>query len=357
VATLQSIQVKPVSFRLIHPFITAAGRKTLTQNVQVHITLSDGTRGFGEASTSLAMPEESQQVMERVLQELLGELRGRRIEDYRSLIETCWQLQPYHPTAVASMECALLDAYTRSQGQALYRFFGGARTAVETDLTLSVGGPTKLAHAAKAAAKKGFRKFKVKLAGDSPEKDAERLAAVHKAVRKATLVADGNQGMNMSQALELAKRLEVWGVPLTFLEQPFAKYDLPAMRHFRLRCAIPLFADESVLTPKDAAKVLQSEAADGINVKVAKSGLLGALDIIQIARSARKKLSIGCMEESKLGLAASVHLACGTGAFDWIDLDSAFLLKEPPLDGGFDTKGPKLMVGRIRRGIGVTPSE
>jgi len=48
---------------------------------------------------------------------------------------------------------------------------------------------------------------------------------------------------------------------------------------------------------------------------VAKSGLLGALDIIQIARRFKKRLSIGCMEESKVGIAASVHLACGTGVF------------------------------------------
>ncbi len=59
------------------------------------------------------------------------------------------------------------------------------------------------------------------------------------------------------------------------------------------------------------------------------------------------------MEESKLGLAASVHLACGVGTFDWVDLDSAFLVKEPVRRGGFRINGARLSVSGIRAGIGM----
>ena len=140
---------------------------------------------------------------------------------------------------------------------------------------------------------------------------------------------------------------------LNFLEQPFPKHDLPSMRTFRKKCRVPLMADESVLTPADAQRVFDSGAADGVVIKIAKSGVQGALDIMQIARRSGKTLAIGCMEESKLGLAASVHLACGTGAFDWIDLDSVFLLDEPPLRGGFRMSGPRLSVAGVRSGIGI----
>src|SRR6185369_16593383 len=122
-------------------------------------------------------------------------------------------------------------------------------------------------------------------------------------------------------------RLKREQIAITFLEQPFRKHDLRAMRVFRQRTHIPLFADEAVLSAADAVRLFESEAADGINIKVAKSGLLGALDIIHIAQRFKKRLAIGCIEESKLGLAASVHLACGTGAFEWADLDSVFLLE------------------------------
>jgi L-alanine-DL-glutamate epimerase-like enolase superfamily enzyme len=125
------------------------------------------------------------------------------------------------------------------------------------------------------------------------------------------------------------------------------------MRAFRKKSKVPLMADESILTPADAAKVFNADAADGVVIKIAKSGLLGALDIIQTAKRFNKKLAIGCMEESKLGLAASVHLACGTGAFDGFDLDSAFLVDESPQRGGCRLKGPRLSVSGIKSGIGM----
>jgi L-alanine-DL-glutamate epimerase-like enolase superfamily enzyme len=350
---IQSLRMTPVTFRLHQPFITAAGKKDRTQNLQVALQLSDGTVGRGEASTSIAMPQESQNTMERVIKTLIHEVREKDIGDYRAVIQACWRLQPYHPTAVSAVECALLDAYSRTQGKALYQFFGGKKTSVESDLTLSVGTPDRLYKTARAASKKGFRRFKIKLAGDDPKKDAERVLAVHRAAPKALLVADGNQGLNASQAGEFIQRLDKAKVRLQFLEQPFPKHDLPSMRSFRKKCRVPLMADESILSPADALRFIEAGGADGIVIKIAKSGVLGALDLIQIARRAHLRLAIGCMEESKLGLAASVHLACGTGAFEWVDLDSIFLLDEPPQRGGFRINGPRLSVAGVRSGIGM----
>jgi L-alanine-DL-glutamate epimerase-like enolase superfamily enzyme len=159
--TIQTIRVTPVSFPLHQPFVTAAGRKTQTRNVQVSLRLSNGIEGVAEGSSSLAMPSQSQENMERVLKALIHEIREKDIRDYRPLIQTCWRQQPFHPTAVAAMECAIIDAYTRNQGQALYQFLGGKKTSVESDLTLSVGTPAKLHQKVKAALKKGFRMFMI----------------------------------------------------------------------------------------------------------------------------------------------------------------------------------------------------
>ncbi len=73
-----------------------------------------------------------------------------------------------------------------------------------------------------------------------------------------------------------------------------------------------------------------------------KSGIRGALDIIAIAKASDRKLMIGCMLESEIGMAASVALACGTNAFDYIDLDGHALLdlKEPI--NLFSAEGPML---------------
>ena len=218
---------------------------------------------------------------------------------------------------------------------------------------LSLLPPKELAKPARAAVKKGFRRLKVKLSGASPEEDFNRMQAVHKAAPKALLVADGNQGFVLSQAVDFVHRLKRAQIPIVFLEQPFRKHDLRAMRLFRQRTRVPLFADESVLTAADAVRVFEADAADGVNIKVAKCGLLGALDIIHISQRFKKRLAIGCMEESKLGLAASVHLACGTGAFEWVDLDSVFLLESTSVRGGFLIKGPRFSIQDGLAGIGM----
>jgi len=351
--TIQSIDIKPVAFKLKDPFVTAAGRKTETHNVQLTLTLSDGTRGLSEASSSIAMPTESQENMVRALRSLIPELHGKPIENYRELIATSWRVQNLHPTAAAAMESAILDAFTRTLRKPLSEFLGGKILTIETDLTLSLAAPKELFKSARDAAKKGFRRLKVKLDGTSPQLDFERLQAVKKGAPRATLVADGNQGFGLSQATDLAHRLKRAGVSLVFLEQPFRRHDLRSMKLFRQRTHIPVFADEAVHSAADAVRVFEAEAADGVNIKVAKSGLLGALDIIHIAQRFKKRLAIGCMEESKLGLAASVHLACGTGVFEWVDLDSVFLLEPIVQRGGFLMKGPKYSVKGIRAGIGM----
>jgi len=351
--TIREIIIKPVNFKLKTPFITAGGKKSETHNVQIALTLSDGTRGLAEASSSIAMPTEGQDNMIRGLRSLIPEIHGKSIENYRELVATAWRLQSYHPTAAAAMECAILDAYTRTLGQSLANFLGDKNADIETDLTFSIASPKDLAGQVRRATKRGFRRLKIKLSGSSPEEDFERMRAVHKTAPKAVLLADGNQGFGLSQAVDFAHRMKRAQIPLVFFEQPFRKHDLRAMRLFRQRTHMPVLADECILTAADAVRVFEAEAADGVNIKVAKSGLLGALDIIQIARRFKKRLAIGCMEESKLGLAASVHLACGTGAFEWIDLDSVFLLDSPPPRGGFLMKGPKYSVKSIRAGIGM----
>ena len=71
-----------------------------------------------------------------------------------------------------------------------------------------------------------------------------------------------------------------------------------------------------------------------------KSGIIEAMDIAAIARSANIKLMIGCMLESKLALGCSVHLAAGLGCFDYIDLDPHIDPEKEPFTGVPDYKAP-----------------
>jgi L-alanine-DL-glutamate epimerase-like enolase superfamily enzyme len=133
-------------------------------------------------------------------------------------------------------------------------------------------------------------------------------------------------------------------VPLELVEQPTPKEDLAALDAVAARSPVPIFADESVKSPEDALRVVTETRAHGINVKIMKAGISGALDIIAIARAAKLRLMIGCMLESRRGIACSLALAAGTGAFEFVDLDSHLLLAEPGDNPFFSQDGPRMRV-------------
>ena len=69
------------------------------------------------------------------------------------------------------------------------------------------------------------------------------------------------------------------------------------------------------------------------------------MQIIALAKAFGKKLMLGCMLETGLGIAAAAQIAAGTGAFDYLDLDSHRLLKPiTGLSGGYTVQGDELVL-------------
>ena len=123
------------------------------------------------------------------------------------------------------------------------------------------------------------------------------------------------------------------------------------------RLALPalLFADESAQTTSSVVDLLKREAVDGVNVKLMKSGLVGALEIAGLCRAHGVKLMVGCMLESQLPLTAACALVAGAGLFDYIDLDSHHLLSPSDLFyGGMLAENSTLMPESEKPGWGVS---
>src|SRR6185437_13329270 len=134
---------------------------------------------------------------------------------------------------------------------------------------------------------------------------------------RVALLLDGNQGYDAPGALRLLARLEKRGIIPILLEQPVHRTDWDGMAAVTARSPVPIAADECVHTPADALRVVRERAAHVINIKLMKSTLLGAIDIVGICRAARLGLMIGAMMESRLSSATAVHFAAGMGGFDY----------------------------------------
>lgn len=220
-------------------------------------------------------------------------------------------------------------------------WFGGRLDSLESDITISASQASKALEAAADAALRGYRLFKIKVSGEL-KADLARIRAVGAAAAQAQLILDGNQGLSPRMALRLVESCLAEGLAVRLLEQPVRKEDLKGLQFVTRCCPVPVAADESAGTPEQACRIAAEGLASAINIKVAKTGLLPSLRIIAAARTAGLKLMIGCMAETAAGLSASAHLAFGTGAFDFVDLDSDELLREGPKPRGWLRQGPML---------------
>jgi L-alanine-DL-glutamate epimerase-like enolase superfamily enzyme len=331
---------------LKRPFVTALGRKTSTCNVGFTLTLRDGTRGYGEASASLALAHLKPRRLAAVLAGLGRRVIGKDAAAVRPLVEEAWKRHAHESPAAAAFECALLDAWTRSQGLSLASWFGGVSREIESDITLSAWTDARLtAEASAEAAREGFRTFKVKVGGELAD-DLSRLRTIRQAAGglKPRFILDGNQGLGVDSALRLLDSCRRAGMRVVLLEQPLPRTAWRAMAALTKRAPVPVAADEMVHSPADALRVIETGAASAINIKAAKSGLLRALDIAALARAAGLPLMIGCMSETSRGLMPSVHLALGTGFFSFVDLDSDHLLREHDRSPDWERDGPRLLL-------------
>jgi len=175
---------------------------------------------------------------------------------------------------------------------------------------------------------------------------------VHAGAPRAALVLDANAGLSAEGALGLLDALARHGVSVALFEQPVPADDWPGLARVGARCRLAL--DESVVTPGDAIVAVQRLGPPHVvNVKLMKSGIVGALDVVAAARAGGMSLMIGGMLESSLAMSASACFASGLGGFEFVDLDTPLFLRDSPFRGGFALRADVIDVSVIGEGHGV----
>jgi L-alanine-DL-glutamate epimerase-like enolase superfamily enzyme len=221
-----------------------------------------------------------------------------------------------------------------------------------TDITLPIVPAPSMVRLARDWHERGFRVFKVKV-GRNVDEDIAALEAVHRAVPGVTFRVDANAGFSARDAILLMAALERLGLRIECLEQPCAAGDLDALAAVCRAVHPPVIADESVASLGDLARVAAAGAADGVNLKIAKSGgLLAAMRVGIEAQRRGMPVMVGGMVETRLGMTAGAHLVAALGGVPFVDLDTAWLLAEDPYEGGYRAVGPRYSLGE-EPGLGV----
>lgn len=333
---ITKIRLGTISVPLRLPFKTALRTVKSVEDIIVEIHTDTGALGYGEAPPTGAVTGHTTGAIIGALKEhIIPSLLGRDIdafEDLMQLVQTC---VVGNSSAKAAADMALWDLYGQRYRLPVYKLLGGARKEIVTDITISVNEPEEMARDAANAVKRGYDCLKVKV-GANPELDVERLRAVRRAAGDdICLRIDANQAWQPRQAVRILNEMQEQGLRLELVEQPVKAYDLEGLKYVTDHSYVPVLADESVFSPRDAMKVLELRAADLINIKLMKcGGIYNALKIASAAEIYGVECMIGCMLEAKISVNAAAELACARKIFTRIDLDGPVLCSEDPILGG-----------------------
>jgi L-alanine-DL-glutamate epimerase-like enolase superfamily enzyme len=328
--TLTHIVWKTVVHPMRTTFATSLGSKTCATSVIVTVHCSDGSVGVGEVPTSFVVPHETVSAIRGILSEAKPFLCGKDIHRWSNLINTLRVQYPAFCMTVSGLETALFRAWLNSQGKSELAFWGGKTKTIETDITIPfVPEVSTLEPWIQKAIRTGFNTYKIKVSGHV-NTDLNFILAIHRYLIESGKVfvirLDGNQGFTASSAMRLLDRLNSRGIAIELFEQPLKRDDYKGLNLLTREAAVPIIADETVFCLDDCKRVIDDRLAHGINIKIAKSGIAESGRILKLAKQAGLKVMIGCMTETMVGLSAAIHLAAGTGAFDYIDLDSIHFL-------------------------------
>lgn len=343
---------------LLRPFVTAARRTEAVEYVVAEIELRGGAIGQGSAAETVAVTGES---AHSIAAALAGPLRAALEGVTGSIGELAARIDGAlegATSAKAALEVALHDAWAKAAGKPLVELLGGRlEDGLMNDMTISLEEPEVMAGHARTAIAGGEQILKIKL-GHDIEEDRRRLDAVVEAAPGARLRLDANQGWTPEQAIAIISGFERDGLPIDLVEQPVAARSIEGLARVAAAVELPIMADEAVWTAEDARRLVDADACDLLNIKLAKTGgIRGALEIADIAREAGMECMVGAMMEPRISITAAAHLAIAHPAVTMIDLDSPAWFTSTAPAGGFTQDGAWLrLLGGPGLGLDLLPA-
>lgn len=331
--TITQITLEIEKIPLRTPFITALRRVDDVENIRIAIHTDTPYIGYGAAPATKAITgEDLETIAHTIKKSIAPKLVGETFElkPLLDLLHTCCE---GNSSAKAAVDMALYDLAAVSKESTLVAFLGASPKPLQSAVTISLKSPQEMADDAKEAFGRGFDILKVKVGGRDGL-DITRIEAVREAVPEARLLIDANQAWDVNESLRIINAITPLNIEL--IEQPVIGSDIEGLRQITEKSSIAILADEAVFTLEDAKKVVESRAADLINIKLMKcGGISKAIEIIDYCHKNGVKCMMGSMLEGPISIALTAQLVMAyNDAFSHIDLDSPLLYKKIPTGTG-----------------------
>lgn len=328
--TLEITKLETFLFRypLSTPVQTSFGTMNDRPLLLVRVTDADGYQGWGEVWCNF--PTVGAEHRKRLIDQNISPLLLNKPfdgpqaayiflnEQLEILIIQSAEPGPF-AQAIAGVDTAMWDLAARREDMPLWKFLGGNNPKIS--VYASGLNPTNPERLAEQKLEEGFQAFKLKI-GFGDQKDRENLTKLRSVLGDDVLImADANQGWDLSSAKTAAKSLEDFN--LYWLEEPI-KVTRPPHEWSELAdsTSISLAGGENMMGQEQFLLAIDSGALKVIQPDLAKWG--GFTDCLPLAKKIIQAGLLYCPHYlgGGIGLLASAHLLAAVGGDGKLEIDA-----------------------------------
>lgn len=342
-------------FEVVHftlPFerIYSTARGSLTERDLVLLKLhAEGLTGMGETAAMTLRGSSPAAELARELDEACAEFLIGLDIDAASLERALIPLRHANarPELLACADIALHDLVSRAAGIPLWRFLGSGEAApITCNATLPMANPSELAGVAASWRDDGFETFKLKVGVPG---DSAQVAAVRGAIGdEGSLRLDANGSWRTHEAADRISDLGQEEIEL--IEEPTS--GLGNLAELRSMVEVPIAADESVATGREAREAVERKSCDYVALKLAKVG--GIRNALEIAQTIPSYMTSAL--EGPVGVLAAAHVVQAMPSADLPHGLATERLFSATVGTGGEWRGPDLLLSEDP-GLGVTLDE
>ena len=342
---IQDIKMGKINTPLKQAYKVGKRVITFSDEVVIKIVTDTGEIGYGSAAPTPLITGETENSIMGAINYIKHEIVGLEIDNLEELMKVIHNSIYGNNSAKAAIDMAIYDLFCKKYGLPLYKFLGGYKTSLTTDITISNDTVEAMVEKSLEAVMDGYTHLKVKI-GNEINLDIERVKAVRKAVRKGIIIrVDANQGWRPKEAVSTIRKFEDMGLDIEFVEQPVNAWDIDGLKYVTDNVETKILADEAVFGPSDAFKIIEKRAADLINIKLMKcGGINNAIKIYSMAENMGIRCMMGCMLESRIGITAAASFASSKSNMIKSDLDTMLLFEQDSIIGGASIIGNEITI-------------
>ncbi len=335
---IKEIEYYTITMPLTIPYTIAYETVSETTNIILKIITDDGITGWGCAAPDKVVtgenPEDVVNHLENVILDLLKGERPFQIAKFNHLIKhVCKKAS----STLAMVDMALYDILARKADIPLYQLLGGYRKTIRTSITIGILPLEVTIEKARKYLKEGFTIIKLK-GGLNKEQDIEKVLLLREKLGNEFILRfDANQGYSAKESIDFINRTKKAAIEI--FEQPTCITSEEKLGHVTQQIEIPVMADESIKTLKDAYRLASNDLIDMVNIKLMKvGGIFESQHINSVAKAANMEVMVGCLDECALGISAGLHFALSRANIEFADLDGHLDLIGDPFTGLFNLK-------------------